>query len=278
MAAEAEINFQLKIESGRSLVDMEYALETMSGVSGALTIITDSVLSNNHVDSKLSASDNVRSQLMNAWTGSYVQNFKIRVTDPIKVDRLKKLGNSVVSELIAYFIYESTYTEPGKLSQSAEKRLKNIEKIEDKIIDRIHERVKSMHKISKMKGYTVSLRRHVDKRSLKVFEINQTTSENIFNFTDDVNLFDIDAMVTRFNSFTGNGRILLEGENTTVPFGFIGPYSRVRTAVKRLASENLHNNNGVSDEARTSLRMTVKARRNSSGDVIKYMISNVVKP
>jgi len=278
MAAEAEINFQLKIESGRSLVDMEYALETMSGFSGALTIITDSVLSNNHVDSKLSASDNVRAQLMNAWTGSYVQNFKIRVSDPLKVDRLKKLGNSVVSELIAYFVYESTYTEPTKLSKAAENRLKKIEPIEDKIIDRIHERVKNMHKISRMKGYSVSLRRHVDQRSMKVFEINKTTSENIFNFTDDVNLFDIDAMVTRFNSFTGNGRVLLDGENATIPFGFIGPYSRIRTAVKRLASENLHNNNGVSEDARTSLRMTVKARRNSSGDVIKYMISNVVKP
>lgn len=277
MAAEAEINFQLKIESGRSLVDMEYALETMWGFSGALSIITDSVLSN-HVNPTLSASDQVRAQLMGAYLGSYVQDFKIKVTDPLKVARLKALGNSVVSELIAYFIYESTYTEPPALSKPAEKRLKTLEAIEGKVIDRIHERVKDMHKISKMKGYSVSLKRKADQRMMKVLEVNKSTSENLFNFVDDVNVFDIDAMVTRFNSFTGNGRVLLSNENSTVPFSFIGPYSKVKTSVKRFASENLHNNNGVSEEARTSLRMTVKARRNSSGDVIKYMINNIVKP
>ncbi|MGP6472907.1 hypothetical protein [Rahnella aceris] len=277
MASLPEIDFSLRIDSGTSLVDMDYALETMSGFSAALSIITDSVLSTS-VPANRGAADDVRAQLMGAYLGSYVQNFKLRINDAAKIAKLNSLGSSVVSELISYFISESVYIEPAKLSKAAERRLAIIEPNENKIIDRIHESVKDMHKISKMKGYTVTLKRKVNVREMNVIQINKSTSENIFNISEDDNFSDISAMVTRFNSFTGNGRILLDGNVSTIPFGFIGSYSRVRAFSKRLVSQNLHDNTAINTDARTSLIFTVKAKRNMSNEVIKYLIRDVTKP
>ncbi len=43
--AVTDVDFELKIESGANLVDMEYGLETMTGFSGAIAITTDCILS-----------------------------------------------------------------------------------------------------------------------------------------------------------------------------------------------------------------------------------------
>ena len=43
-------------------------------------------------------------------------------------------------------------------------------------------------------------------------------------------------------------------------------------------SENLHDNNAVADELITRLKITANAKRNISGDIVKYMILSADKP
>lgn len=273
----SDVDFELKIESGKTLVDMEYGLETMSGFSGAIAITADCILSN-EVPSQMNYSANVRAKLMSACLGSYIQDFKLVVSDPVKTAKLAQIGNSVLSELITYFICETMYVEPPALTKKAERLLSKLEKIESKIIDRIHERVKDMHKISRSSKYPVILKRKTQLRTFKLLEINEATSSNLFNLTTDQHPEEINAIITRFNSFTGNGRLLADGFATTIPFSFSGPYRKVKSSIKRMMSENLHNNNAIEDEDIVRLRITAKARRNTSGDVVKYLIDTVVKP
>ncbi|WP_368893366.1 hypothetical protein [Kluyvera ascorbata] len=273
----SDVDFELKIDSGKTLVDMEYGLETMSGFSGAIAITADCILSN-EVPSQMNYSANVRAKLMSACLGSYIQDFKLVVSDPVKSAKLAQIGNSVLSELITYFICETMYVEPPVLTKKAERVLSKLEKIESKIIDRIHERVKDMHKVSRSSKYPVILKRKTELRTFKLLEINETTSSNLFNLTTDPQSEEINAIITRFNSFTGNGRLLADGFTTTTPFSFSGPYSKVKSLIKRMMSENLHNNNAIEDEDIVRLRITAKARRNTSGDVVKYLIDTVVKP
>lgn len=275
--AVTDVDFELKIESGANLVDMEYGLETMTGFSGAIAITADCILSN-EVPSKMSYSDNVRAKLMGACLGSYKQDFKLVISDPVKSANLERIGNSVLSELITYFICETMYVEPPTLTKKAEKILSKMEKIESKVIDRIYERVKDMHKISRSNKYPVVLKRKTQLRYFKLFEINENTASNLFNLTTDNNSVEIDAIVTRFNSFTGNGRLLADGDSVTIPFSFSGPYSKVKASTKRLMSENLHDNNAVADELITRLKITANAKRNTSGDIVKYMILSADKP
>ncbi|MBO7963863.1 hypothetical protein J6391_29440, partial [Pseudomonas aeruginosa] len=126
--AVTDVDFELKIESGANLVDMEYGLETMTGFSGAIAITADCILSN-EVPSKMSYSDNVRAKLMGACLGSYKQDFKLVISDPVKSANLERIGNSVLSELITYFICETMYVEPPALTKKAEKILSKMEKI-----------------------------------------------------------------------------------------------------------------------------------------------------
>lgn len=273
----SDVDFELKIDSGKTLVDMEYGLETMSGFSGAIAITADCILSN-EVPSQMNYSANVRAKLMSACLGSYIQDFKLVVSDPVKSAKLAQIGNSVLSELITYFICETMYVEPPALTKKAERLLSKLEKIESKIIDRIHERVKDMHKVSRSSKYPVILKRKTQLRTFKLLEINEATSSNLFNLTTDQQPEEINAIITRFNLFTGNGRLLADGFATTIPFGFSGPYSKVKSSIKRMMSENLHNNNAIEDEDIVRLRITAKARRNTSGDVVKYLIDTVVKP
>lgn len=273
----SDVDFELKIDSGKTLVDMEYGLETMSGFSGAIAITADCILSN-EVPSQMNYSANVRAKLMSACLGSYIQDFKLVVSDPVKSAKLAQIGNSVLSELITYFICETMYVEPPALTKKAERLLSELEKIESKIIDRIHERVKDMHKVSRSSKYPVILKRKTQLRTFKLLEINEATSSNLFNLTTDQQPEEINAIITRFNLFTGNGRLLADGFATTIPFSFSGSYSKVKSSIKRMMSENLHNNNAIEDEDIVRLRITAKARRNTSGDVVKYLIDTVVKP
>lgn len=272
-----DVDFELKIDSGKALVDMEYGLETMSGFSGAIAITADCILSN-EVPSQMNYSANVRAKLMSACLGSYIQEFKLVVSEPVKVARLEKIGNSVLSELITYFICETMYVEPPILTKKAELLLAKLEKIESKIIDRIYERVKDMHKISRSSKYPVILKRKTQLRTYKLIEINETTSSNLFNLTTDQHPDEINIIVTRFNSFTGNGRLLADGFSTTIPFSFSGSYSKVKASIKRMMSENLHDNNAVDDKDIIRLKIIARSRRNASGDVVKYLIDRVEKP
>lgn len=274
--ATTDVDFELKIDSGKTLVDMEYGLETMAGFSGAIAITADSILSN-EVSPKMSNSDNVRAKLMSACLGSYIQDFKLVINDPVKADRLEKIGKSVLAELITYFICETMYIEPPALTKKAERALSKLEKIESKIIDRIHERVKDMHKISRSNHFPVILKRKSELRSYKLIEINELTSRNLFNLTTDAQPENVVAIVTRFNAFTGNGRMLVDGYSTTIPFSFTGAYSKVKASIKRMMSENLHDNNSVAEENITRLVITANAKRNVSGDIVKFMINNVAK-
>ena len=269
-----DLDFELKIDSGKTLVDMEYGLETMSGFSGAIAITADCILSND-VPSQMNYSANVRAKLMSACLGSYIQDFKLVVSDPVKAAKLERIGNSVLSELITYFICETMYVEPPTMTKKAETLLAKMEKIESKIIDRIHERVKDMHKISRSNKYPVILKRKTRLRKYKLIEINEATSSNLFNLTTDPVPEIINAIITRFNSFTGNGRLLMDGAATTLPFSFSEPYSKVKASIKRMMSKNLHDNNAVDDTDLTRLRITANAKRNVSGMVVKYIINKV---
>ena len=184
----SDVDFELKIDSGKTLVDMEYGLETMSGFSGAIAITADCILSN-EVPSQMNYSANVRAKLMSACLGSYIQDFKLVVSDPVKSAKLAQIGNSVLSELITYFICETMYVEPPALTKKAERLLSKLEKIESKIIDRIHERVKDMHKVSRSSKYPVILKRKTQLRTFKLLEINEATTCRWLCYNNTVQFF-----------------------------------------------------------------------------------------
>jgi len=151
--------------------------------------------------------------------------------------------------------------------------LDEIQDIEELLKDKIKHQLKIMHKISKMNDYPVTLKRINSENN--IITINSSTANNVFTSSIDDLEFEIFAMVTRFNSFTGNGRLLTSDRNQTISFGFRRALTLVNASFLRKVSENLHNNNTVKSDARVYLKLKVVAMTNMVGDVIKYLIVQV---
>lgn len=274
MSLHNEIDFLLKVESGKKLVDMNYTLDTMKGFSSTITAITEGALSDDF-KSKSSAADDIRTELLESFLGSYVQNFRLKINNPQKELKLKKMSNSVLAELITYYVNEVLHAKQPKLSKKADYYITKLEPIENQIITRISSWVKEMHTISIRKEYAVKLYRKTDLKKFNLFEINKTTYGNAFELTDDANITNIEAVISRFNIFTGNGRLLIQGENTTTPFGFSGGYSKVKSSYKQKISQNLSQNTILPDDQRVNIPLMVKAKRNKSREIVKFIIYEV---
>lgn len=274
MALPDEIDFIVKVESGNNLVDMNYTLDTLKGFSSTIGAVADCTLSNNF-KAKSNPADDIRTELLGAVLGSYVQNFRLKVSDPLKAHRLGKMGGSVLSELITYYVNEVLHAEQPILTKKADKYIKKLEPIENNIIQRIHAWVAGMHVISVRKNYSVRLYRKTELRTFKMFEVSKETYGNAFELTEDNNSINIEVVISRFNIFTGNGRLLREDENATVPFSFAGAYSKIKASYKQKISGNLLANTAIPDEQRVNITLKVKPKRNRAGEIVKYVIYEV---
>jgi len=270
-----EIDFIIRVESGKQqLVDMNYALDTMKGFSSTISAVTEGALSDS-LKTRSSTADDIRTELLEGVLGSYEQKFRLKINDPLKEHRLKKLSNSVLAEMITYYVNEVLHANQPQMTIKAERTIKKLEPIENRIIKRISAWVEDMHTLSIRRNYVVKLYRLTPKKRYNMFEVNKVTYGNVFELTEDVKSFVINVVISRFNSFTGNGRFLCEGDNSTIPFSFSGAYSKVKESYKKNISKNLLANTAVPDENRVSISLEVKAKRNKSGEIIKYMIYSV---
>lgn len=273
---ETNMQLQVKICSGDEFVDMEYSLETLKGYSGAITTIAGAIVEKK-VPEKLNPADGVRAKLRGAYIGSYIQDFELAITDKQKIIDFNEIGKEVFSEVIAYFLHVACYLEPPQLSVKAENILKDLEGIEDEILEKISPRVKQMNKISKMNGYPVILSciSTVDGETKEIVKIDRITAENLYNPKCDSDFSNIEVIITRYNSFTGSGRLLVEGETKTTPFKFEGQYAKISSGFKKKLAKNLGNNTAKEEDEWDYLSLVVKAIRNKSGKVIIYLIHRV---
>ncbi|MEM8013591.1 hypothetical protein Q4R53_15130, partial [Morganella morganii] len=81
--------------------------------------------------------------------------------------------------------------------------------------------------------------------------------------------------ITRLNINTGNGRLLIKGQNDTVAFGFPARYEDVKKTAKKQFSANLDNNNGISRDEWKTLSLKAHTQKTNDGRIIKYLIEEI---
>lgn len=269
-----KVSLDLVINSGEEDVDMDYAIQTLSGASGVTSIITEAVLRGKIIEKRHQANE-IRTKLKHSFTGSYGQCFDVVVSDKNIQSRLKTMTRSVFAEVMGYYIYEALFIEPPALTNAAQKVVLGLEDIEDELTKVIRNRLKTMHKISEMCNYSVDLNYRKPGGSQKIVTINKNTSLNITELIESDVDREIEVIITRFNTFTGNGRLLVNGEEKTTSFGFLNGLKYVTESQKRKISENLHANNDVPEEDRLFIQMKVRNMTISNGEVVKYLIVEV---
>lgn len=83
---------------------------------------------------------------------------------------------------------------------------------------------------------------------------------------------ELEVLITRFNTFTGNGRLQIKGRRETIAFG-IQAYKVMNLMTKKLFSKNLDDNNGITEkEDMKYLKIKATSLQKKDGDIVKYLV------
>ena len=269
-----KVSLDLVINSGDDEIDMDYALQTLLGASGVTSIITEAIL-RGKVKENRHQSNEIRTNLKHSFTGSFGQRFDVVISDRKVAARLSSMTRTVFAEVMSYYIYESLFLEGPALSDAAKKVVSGLDDIEDELTKAIRNRLKNMHKISTMCNYSVDLNYRKPGEKQKIITLNKNTALNITELIETNHDHQIEAIVTRFNTFTGNCRLLVRGEEKTTSFGFLNGLKYVTDAQTKKITSNLDANNRLAEEEREYLLLKVRDLTISNGEVVKYLIIEV---
>ncbi|WP_419246220.1 hypothetical protein [Serratia sp. NFX21] len=269
------INFDIVIKSGTNDVDMDYGLKTLSGTSRVVSTLAEAILKEEVSERRTSLND-VRTQLKQSFKSSYGQNFCIEVIEPLLKRKLRRIGNDVFCEVMSFYIAESLFLQPDALSPMAQEVVDGLENIEDKLLDVLRRGLVDMHKITSMSSFNVELN-HKPRGNRKCIAIlTPKTAQHITETAEGVKEYEIVAIFTRFNSMTGNGRLIVKGDDKTTAFGLAKGLKYVPLEFKKKITANLHSNNGLNKDHWNYITLKVKDLKLASGEVVKYFINEIV--
>ncbi len=260
-------------------VDMNSGLDTLRGASESVRQIATTILEE-RVPQKLTPESKVRTNLKRSFKGSFGQQFSLDFYDESIKKRFAVIGKKAFTELISYFVNEALYQESLELSPKAEKALERLGiELEQNLIKQLQKSsLDHLHTVSNNFNQDVKLRYRLSReKQTTLANLDRTTYATLKPKTDKTKL-EITVSITRLNINTGNGRLLIQGENETVAFGFPPQkrYQELKLAAKRCFSENLHTNNGTLDEEWKTLKLRAYTQRTNSGRIIKYWIEGII--
>lgn len=268
-----KVSYDVVIKSGDQDVDMEYGVDTLGGTSEVTCILAEAILRKKIIKRRTHVNP-ARAVLKQSFKSSYGQNFDLVVSEPELVAELKKMGRSVFSEVMGYFISESLYLETKEVSPKAATFISDLSEIEDELIERIRNPLLRMHRINLQRNFDVELNYKKPAGKEIVIKLDTRTATNLTQSKVLPKKIEITALITRFNSRTGNGRLVLEGEDDTIAFGFYMPLKSIQAAQKRKISLNLHHNNTKEDDY-SYLKIIASKVVILSGETVKYLIHSV---
>lgn len=267
------LNLDVVIDTGEEYsVDMKAGLDTLQGVSDGIRKISTTILEGRRVQ-KNTYKSKVRTNLQKTFKGSYGHTFTLDIYDEELQKKFNKIGRVVFTQLIEYFFCESLSLKP--LDNLLPKTLKIIEDLGEKADSLIDDLRRSSliqsHRASTKFGHEVKVRFRKNRHEQRVLvRFNKNTSKIVDAVLSDETI-DIEGAVTRFNIRTGNGRIVLNGEEKSISFGFSIQYKQVRAEAKQIFSENLHYNNNEENNDYRYLKLKVTPLYKND-NVIKYFV------
>lgn len=268
------LELDVVIDSPVNSVDMKTGLSTLQGASDAARCIAEAVLTEK-TPKRQTHKGKVRTSLKKSFTGSYGHIFSIEIYDNKLRKKFKSIGQTVFSELIAYFLSESLYLDSKLLSEEAQVIVDNLGDTAEEIEKQLRiSALNNLHKASTTFNHDVKIRfRARGSNPIVLAKLNQTTAEVLK--TTESKKEDLTIRVTRLNIYTGNGRLVVQDENETVAFGFSTEYKRLPLDAKKGFSTNLHHNNGLGDDDCHYLKISAKALKLRDGKIVKYIITGL---
>jgi hypothetical protein len=258
-----------------SEVDMQFGLDTLKGTSDVVSLISEAILSGDMPEAgrRTHRSNDVRTKLKHSFRGSFGQSFSIEILKAEYKSRLRHISDDVFMEVVSYFFLEALYLDSGTLSSEANAVLDDIGVASENLTKRLKNPLIEMHKIAKYFDHDIKLhyrRRGHEKKEL--VKLDQTTSRNITETRTNDDIIIIQAVVVRYHSKTGNGRLHVKRGNHFYSFGLGTSVSAATKAVKRKLSENLHINNLENPEDGVFVNLRVKRVLLPTDEIVRYLV------
>ncbi len=269
-----KVSFDVVMKSGDKDVDMDYAIDTLSGTAEVTCLLAEGILNQKVIKRRTSANE-VRAILKQSFKSSYGQNFDLILNNDEHIRELGKMTRIVFSEVMQYFISEALYIESPQVTKKAADVIATLSDIEDDLIDRIRRPLASMHQITIQSGYNVELNYKRPSNEFKIITLNSDTGRNITQSEIIKEPVIIMAAITRYNTRTGNGRLLLPGEDKTVAFGFLDKMVNIKSSQRRKITANLHYNTALAQDDYLPITLHVRKVNVLSGETVKYLILRI---
>lgn len=268
------ISLDVVIDTPEYEVDMKSGLETLQGVSDASRCIAETLVTKK-VPQRQTSKSNVRTTLKNTFKGSYGHNFSIDFFDQKLIKEYRKIGKEVFIELMSYFIKQALYIETLNLSPKAEKVLSDLDDVSDELISQLRvSALENIHSVSIRFNYEVKVRfRKNSSERITISTFNPSTIWSL-EAKENPDIIDLTVCISKFNIFTGNGRLTIKGADESVPFGFGIKYKDVVFNAKKKFSENLNHNNGISSDKWIFLKIGVSRIMLHDGTIVKYIVKS----
>ncbi|WP_045376643.1 hypothetical protein [Vibrio campbellii] len=269
------IAFDIVIDSPEYAVDMKSGLETMQGVSDSSRHIAEAICLGRVVKRQRSESS-IRTNLKETFKSSFGQVFSIDFYDEPSKEKFKKIGEDVFAEVIRYFMLEALYLETGELSTGAKKVIDDMgDNARALVVQLRQSSLKKLHAVSAKFNLDINVNHRKNDGATRnvLATFNRQTSTTLVTKKTG-NVLDIYAAITRFNINTGNGRLYINGQEETVAFGF-KKYREIKLAPKKIFTDNLGHNNGLTSEDWKYMRMQVETEQTREGKVVKYIIRKI---
>jgi ElaB/YqjD/DUF883 family membrane-anchored ribosome-binding protein len=266
------INLDLVIDAEEESVDMKAGLETMKGVSDAIRCTAEAILSG-ATPKRQHYKGNVRTSLKKSFKGSYGHIFSLDIYDDKLQKKLNQIGKPAFIELLTYFITESLYSDTKQLSLKAQKVLDELGETSNEVVKQLRvSALENIHEISLKFNHNVRIRYRQSRDKQTVIAKFDRKTAQVLQATQSVEKIDLIVSITRLNIFTGNGRLKIKDHDETVAFGFGIEYKEVNIKAKKIFSENLSHNNGISSEEWDFLKVSVVPIALKDGKIVKYIV------
>lgn len=279
MTKVKKLELSIVVDTKEHEIDMQYGLETLKGASDTVNLIAEAILTGK-IDKRgrrTHCSRDIRTKLKQSFKSSFGQNFALEITKPELRSKLRKMGDEVFLEVLSYYVMEALILDSGKLSDEASQVLDELEGVTDNLFKRLDNPLKDMHQISKYYNHNVSLR-HKKRGSpeKQLFLLTSKTCENLTETYVEPGNVVIDAVIVRYHSKTGNGRLHIRGADEFVSFGMQAGIMSSSKILRQRLSENLHVNNLINPEDGTFITLNAKKKVLPSGEIVKYLVTGIL--
>ena len=272
-----EIKLAVTFETEGADIDMYYGLNSLLGACNTTSKVGDAILTK-AVRKRKTQKSTVRNRLKLSAKGSFIQHFSLQIREQDAANALQRMNKTVFSEVMSHFIHEGLYLEALNLSREAKEVIKELEPVEEELKEAIKEPLKQLHEIPRVYKSKVKLEYAKPGGWLTIAKFDDSTAKNLTEVTELNQENDYVIRVTRFNTYTLNGRLVIEGEEDTLAFGFAEHARKVELEESQLISENLHiNNNGGTDDKYVYLSISAKKLILPTGTTVKLLITKVKK-